>query len=437
MLITIDGPAGVGKSTVAKKLAQKLAFAYFDTGAMYRSATLFLLEKGIDLEDEAAIKDALADFHFEVRLENGEKHYLVDGQEVTDKIRSLEITEKVSTVAAKGFVREELVKIQRKYARGKNAVFEGRDMGTVVFPKADLKFYLTAQGEIRAHRRADELKSKHEEVAFEQILKDLKQRDERDMTRSHSPLRCPADAFLIDTSALSIEEAVMTLYSYYQEKTARSRPYFFKMKPFYAFVLLCSWLFFKFFYRLEVLGANHLIPGRGIIASNHLSYFDPPVASVSSLEEIHFLAKKELFEIPFFGWIIRRLNSHPLTGSGADVGTFKKIITLLKENKKVLLFPEGERSLSGKLGALQPGLGFLAYMAQSPIIPLFIEGTYQAWPRDKKWPRLFGRIRVRFGSPIDPQEFVRLDKKTAIAQISERLEKELKDLEKSFHPGIN
>lgn len=430
MLIVLDGPAGVGKSTVAKRLADKLFCDYFDTGAMYRAATFFLLENECSFNDEIGVTNLLKKFNFEIFSENGHKKYFVNGQDVSEKIRSLEITEAVSAVATKGFIRHELVKIQRKYAQKKReAVFEGRDMGTVVFPKADIKFYLTAKPKIRAKRRVEELRKKGQQVSFKEILDSIKTRDHSDMTREISPLCKAKDAIVVDTSNLSIDQVIDRLYSYYQKKMKRTRPYFFRMKPFYAVVVFCFWLILKVFYRLKVYNPQNFIKGRAILASNHVSYLDPPAISVSALEEVHFLAKADLFKIPVLGFLIRRLNSHPVSGSSGNASTFKRILSLLKEDKKIILFPEGERTVDGKLGPILPGVGFLAYLATSPIIPCYIQGAYQIWPRQKKLPKLFGKIKVAFGKPIFPEEFAHLEKKEAIEQISNRLESELKELE--------
>ncbi len=430
MLIVLDGPAGVGKSTVAKRLADKLLCDHFDTGAMYRAATFFLLENKCSFNDEIGVKNLLKKFNFEIFSKDNQKRYIVNGQDVSEQIRSLEVTAAVSAVASKGFIRHELVKIQRKYAQQKReAIFEGRDMGTVVFPNADLKFYLTAKPEIRAKRRVDELHQKGEEVSFEKILEGIKARDKADMTREISPLCQAKDAIVVDTSHLSIDQVIDRLYSYYQKKLKRTFPRFFKMKPFYAVVVFFFWCWLKLFYRLKTYNSQNFIKGRAIIASNHISYLDPPVVSVSALEEVHFLAKSELFKIPIFGFLIRKLNSHPVASSGGDASTFKRILSLLKQEQKIVLFPEGERTLDGKLGPILPGVGFLAYLATSPIIPCYIHGAYQVWPRQKKFPKPFGKIKLAFGKPIFPGEFSHLEKKEAIEQISNRLESALKELE--------
>ncbi len=160
MIITIDGPAGTGKTTVARLLSQKLKYHYFDTGAMYRALTYRLGKEGLDLRNDQVLNLFLQRFRFDIYDSGGGKKYFVDGEDVTDSIRSADVTQRVSEVSAHPAVRHALVAIQREFGEGKNAVFEGRDMGTVVFPKADFKFFLTARPAVRAERRYLEFKQK-------------------------------------------------------------------------------------------------------------------------------------------------------------------------------------------------------------------------------------------------------------------------------------
>jgi len=212
MIITIDGAVATGKSSVAKDLAKSLGYIYFDTGAMYRALTYGIIHHNISLDDEAALKKYLDTFDFDMKIKQGEKFYYVEGRDVTNIIRGLDVTEKVSKVAAIPMVREKLVEIQRELATGVNAVFEGRDMGTVVFPNADLKIFLTGSPEVRAERRLKELKERFPDMAetltLEKVLEDLNQRDDFDSSRQISPLKPADDAYIIDTSDKTQQQVV-------------------------------------------------------------------------------------------------------------------------------------------------------------------------------------------------------------------------------------
>lgn len=213
MIITIDGPIATGKSTIAKKLAEKLGFIYFDTGAMYRCLTYALIKNGVNFEDPAALEGFLATYTFDIKVIEGEKHYYVGSEDVTKHIRNEEVTSLVSQVAAIGLVRQKLVAVQRAWGTsGVNAVFEGRDLGTVVFPHAALKIFLAGSAEVRAKRRYEELRAKFPEetkdLTLEKTVEDINRRDLYDTTRELSPLRQAEDAHVIDTSTLSIDDVV-------------------------------------------------------------------------------------------------------------------------------------------------------------------------------------------------------------------------------------
>jgi cytidylate kinase len=217
MIITIDGPVGTGKSTIAKLLAAKLGFIHFDTGAMYRSVTYGVIKHKIDPDDEEHMRNLLKDFDFDIKIANGANRYFFESEDISEKIRGEAVTSLVSKVSAIGMVREKLVELQRKLGKGKDAVFEGRDMGSFVFPKAELKIFLIASSEIRAQRRFDELKQKFPQdsanLTFAEVLESVVARDEYDSTREISPLIQAQDAHIIDTSDLSIEEVLETIIS--------------------------------------------------------------------------------------------------------------------------------------------------------------------------------------------------------------------------------
>lgn len=226
MIITIDGQIATGKSTIAKKLAAELGFIYLDTGAMYRCFTYFANKKGLDIDNPQDLDTLLRTFNFDIKVKLGERRYFVDKEDVTTQIRGEEVTSKVSKIAANPHVREKMVSMQREFAVGVNAVFEGRDMGTVVFPQADMKIFLTGRPEVRAKRRFDELKEKFptecENLTIEKALEDINARDTYDMTREASPLTKANDAVEVDTSDLSIDEVVMKLLELKDTRKSRA-----------------------------------------------------------------------------------------------------------------------------------------------------------------------------------------------------------------------
>ncbi len=228
MIITIDGPIATGKSTIAKNLAREIGFIYFDTGAMYRSLTYGIIKHNIDIHDSAALVDYLKNFNFEIKVKHGERFYYVEGEDVTLKIRNEEVTSRVSEVSAIPAVREKLVALQRQLAVGVNAVFEGRDMGTTVFPNAQLKIFLTGRPEIRAKRRFEELRAKFPEEAMnmtlEKVLEDIQERDKHDTERELSPLKQAEDACVVDTSDLTLDEVVLKILEYKDTIRARMKP---------------------------------------------------------------------------------------------------------------------------------------------------------------------------------------------------------------------
>jgi len=209
VIITIDGPAGAGKSTVAKELARRLGFAYLDTGAMYRALTLKAMRQNVNLKEESQLIVLARKTSIDIGMDDKRAlKVLLDGIDVTEAIRSLQVTNNTAYIAKVPGVRAVMVKRQRQIAQERNVVVEGRDIGTVVFPKATKKFYLDADFNERTQRRRDELKSKGEDVDEALLKRELKERDTKDITRPIGPLKKADDAILIDTTRMTIEEVV-------------------------------------------------------------------------------------------------------------------------------------------------------------------------------------------------------------------------------------
>lgn len=219
MIITIDGPAGSGKSTAAAQLAQRLAIAYLDTGAMYRAITLCALEQKVNMDDPAEMERLAQTCNIRLARENACNKVWVNGKDITEAIRRPQVTAAAHLVASNPAIRAQLVVKQRDIARQHpSLVTEGRDQGTVVFPQADYKFYLDASPECRAKRRWQELKQKNLDLSFEEILHSQQQRDQRDSTRTVAPLKPAEEAVVIDTTHMTIEEVVDYLYNYVKGK---------------------------------------------------------------------------------------------------------------------------------------------------------------------------------------------------------------------------
>ena len=204
--IAVDGPAGAGKSTIAKKVAKELNFIYVDTGAMYRSMALYFLRKHIPSDDEAAVAEACSDISIAIRYENGVQQVYLNGENVSDLIRTEEVGNMASAVSAYRPVREKLLELQRDMAARENVIMDGRDIGTCVLPHADTKIYLTAGSRVRAERRYKELIEKGIMCNLEEIEQDIIERDHRDMSREIAPLKQAEDAVLVDASEMTIEE---------------------------------------------------------------------------------------------------------------------------------------------------------------------------------------------------------------------------------------
>ena len=208
--IAIDGPAGAGKSTMARQLARELGFVYVDTGAIYRSVAYFMLLMGISPKDTDGVTRLIDDVNLQIVYEDGAQRMILNGQDITDELRTPEISKAASLVSAQKVVRS-FLHMQRDVARTHNVIMDGRDIGTVVLPRADVKIYLTASAEVRANRRLLELQQKGEKTSYAKILQEIMQRDKQDMTRPNAPLKKAAVAVELDTSALSIDQSVAAM----------------------------------------------------------------------------------------------------------------------------------------------------------------------------------------------------------------------------------
>ena len=217
--IAIDGPAGAGKSTIAKKLAADLGYHYVDTGAIYRTVAYFMDLLGVSPKDVDGVERYIDELTIEIEYdEEGKQHMIMNGMDVTDEIRTQDISQKASLISAHAVVREVLLDMQRDMAKNYDVIMDGRDIGTVVLPKASVKIFLTAAAEVRAKRRCDELIAKGQKAKYETILKEIKQRDYQDTHREIAPLKLARDSIKVDTSEMDIDQVVEHIRSIVREK---------------------------------------------------------------------------------------------------------------------------------------------------------------------------------------------------------------------------
>ena len=217
--IAIDGPAGAGKSTIARRLAQEMGYRYVDTGAIYRTVAYFMDLWGVSPKDTDGVNRYIDELTVNIEYDDeGIQHMIMNGMDVTADIRTSEISQKASLIAAQPVVREALLDMQREAARQYDVVMDGRDIGSVVLPKATVKIFLTASAEVRAHRRCKELQEKGQKVDYDQILKDIRQRDYQDTHRDIAPLKMTRDSVKLDTSDMTIDQVIAAMKKIIGEK---------------------------------------------------------------------------------------------------------------------------------------------------------------------------------------------------------------------------
>jgi cytidylate kinase len=413
LVITIDGPAGSGKSTVARLLAERLDAAFLDTGAMYRAVTLAAVRDGADLSDPQRLIGVMDRHRFDFETAKGVMLVRIDGRDVSETIRDNELTGQVRHAATAAPVRARLVETQRAFAAGHaRVVAEGRDQGTVAFPDARVKFYLTAEVDERARRRVVELQTKGMKADFEQIRREMESRDESDENRSVGPLKPAADAITVDTTGLSIEQVVDRLQQIVQERTSppnhgshASSSFSPALKfAWYWLAQLGCRMFCTLLFRFRAYGqANVPVEGPVILASNHQSFLDPVFCGVPLRRHLVYVARDTLFRYRLFAFLIHSLNAIPIGRDKADIAAMRAIIARLREGAAVCLYPEGTRTRDGRIIPVKPGFGLLCRRAKAAVVPVVIDGGFEVWPRHN---RLFkpGAVMVVFGPPISPAQ---------------------------------
>ena len=412
MIITIDGPAGSGKSTIAREVAKRLGMRYLDTGAMYRTITLLALEAGLvpDRIGEAGALAATTPLRFEERPDDLTRVFVRD-REVTDEIRGRAVSQSVSAVSADPGVRSVLTLKQREEAARGNVLLEGRDIGTVVAPNADLKVFLTASVEERARRRQLQLERQGVFQRVDQLIADITSRDAYDSGREIAPLRKADDAVVIDTTGLTIAQVIDAVCTLAAEKrlsapaTPAKKWRLSRMirGPLDTLLYRFAYSFlpplWRLVFHMKISGLDYFpATGAVVLASNHRSNLDPFFLGVSSPRQIHFMAKAELWKVKPLGRILDVLGAFPVRRGEADRRAVKQAIEVLAAGAVLGIFPEGHRQRSGVFGEIHPGASLFSLREGVVTIPVLMQGTESVVKG-----RLvhFPHVRVSFGPPLE------------------------------------
>ena len=411
LVIAIDGPAGSGKTTTARGVAARLGLRHLDTGALYRAITWAALRDGVDAGDEAALAELVRTTPLGLEFGAAGQTVRVGDADVTAAIRGPEVTGLVSQVSAWPAVRTAMLALQRRLAARGGTVMEGRDIGTVVLPAADLKIFLTADVETRAARRQREEAQSGSVRPRTAVEDEIRARDHADSTRTNAPLLRAADAVVLDTSELDIDcqiDAVVAL-AVRRVQSVQSLRHVVDpqdwVQPGYRPVrharyrlaqLLIGGTFRHLTGMRRVVHPAARLPGSALVACNHIAALDPPLVGAALPFEVCYVAKQELFRRPAIGALLRWFNAFPIRRGTADYAALDQAVELLRTGHNVIMFPEGTRQRPGVLGTPRWGFGYVARRAQRPIVPVFVRGSRDIRPRFRRREPL----EIWVGAPI-------------------------------------
>lgn len=417
-VVAIDGPAGSGKGSITELVAKKLNLECIDTGAMYRCVTLDMINKNIQINELDKIQNLLKDI--DIKLEDENQKVLLNGEDVTQKIRSIEVTKKVSQVSAIKEVRTKLVDLQRNMAKNKNIIMEGRDITTVVFPKADVKIYLDADVEERARRRFKQNQEKNIESTYEEVLSDMKKRDENDKNKEFGALKIAEDAILLDSTNMTIKQTtkeIIKIIKRKQKEEKLDKKVYEETKdtPFKRFKLFLTkkviyYGFYKIVYRIKKVNEKN-IPDEGayIICANHVNMLDALAVVCGCKRKVRFICKESMFKNKALCWALKLADTIPLNREKNDIESMKRSLKALKNGDILGVFPEGTRKGMEKNLKAKSGAAFFSLKTGTKVIPLGIQGSFKP----------FTKVKLVFGEPLDFPEYYGKEKdKEALEKVT-------------------
>lgn len=402
-IVAIDGPSGAGKGTITSILAKKFNLLYLDTGATYRCITLKLLNENIDFNDIEKIKQVLDN----TKIEINDKKFWLDGKDVTNEIRTKRINENVSIVSHIPEVRTALVNLQRKMAQGKDSILEGRDIGTNVFPNADVKIYLDASIDERVKRRIKQNKEQNINISEEDVRKNIEERDYNDLHASIAPLKKAEDAIYVDSSKTNIKQTVKIISKIIKKAKHKYEMIedsynMWKETPLKIATRNILKFIFVILYKIVFIPKNinkknlYLNKNEGVIVcANHISYMDATGIVMQNRRKVVFVAKSELFTIPVLHHWAHLFDIIPVKRGEGDLKSVKLCFKALKNKEALGIFPEGTINGIKKHTDLKNGAAYMAYKAKVKIVPVGIKGDFKP----------FRRVTFNYGEPIDVSKF--------------------------------
>lgn len=394
--IAIDGPGGAGKSSVADHVAKELSVPHLDTGAMYRAFGYQAIAEGLDARNEADMDTLAARAQMDVRFDGGKQYTLVNGQDVTDKIRTPEVSMAASDCAVFGSVRRLMVRLQQQIASRQSIILDGRDIGTRVLPDATLKIFLTASPEVRAQRRYQEILDQGGQPDYQDVLNDVIIRDKQDSTRAIDPLRAAEDAVTLDTSHLTqreVEEKILLLLHETLDKQAKKRE---PLTLFYRVAMWVSTFLFHVLYPVRYHDIeNAQIDAPYILVGNHSHFLDPLLVGWKiNRYQIRYLGKKELIKHPLMKGLYRNMLMIPVDRHNMDMGALRACLKTLKEGHVLGIFPEGTRYKKTLMEEMESGVAVIALRGGVPILPVYVATK----------PKPFHRTDCYYGKPFTVTE---------------------------------
>ena len=421
-IVAIDGPAGTGKGTITKIVAEKLGLVTIDTGATYRCITLAMIKQNVKLEEEEKIKEILEKSKIEFKNINGEQHTFLNDEDVSKEIRSNEVNSMVSQVSALKFVRYKMVDLQRKLAERKDVIMEGRDIGTYVFPNADVKIYLDAEPEERARRRQKQNEEAGIQSTYEEVLAGIIARDENDKNKEMGALKVAEDAIVVDGTHGTIEENVQkvieiinkkklknnetksvgidTSINQKKEKNNKTKSVgarcsvpkknktieklkVTKKEPLSKIiqreiVRSILWVLYKIVFRVKVIGKENVPKDEPfILCGNHVEFIKVPIIEIftTGRKKVYFMAKIELLNNAFLRWFAYIFNVIPVKRGKQDMYAMKQSLQALNQGDALGIFPEGTTNGLAKKVKVKTGTAYMALRTGSKVLPVGIKTT--------------------------------------------------------------